>query len=110
MTPTSSRRSRKKDEKAAAPKRPFVAHHLAPKHEILGEDETQKVLAELSWTVDRLPKILVTDPGLQTDDRYDKMREAGDPLVGRLVRIRRPSQTAGEAIAYRVIVASVGGA
>jgi DNA-directed RNA polymerase subunit H (RpoH/RPB5) len=109
MSPTPRRRAKKKDDKPAVPKRPFVAHHLAPKHEILGEDETNQVLADLGWTVDRLPKILVTDPGLQTDARYDKMREAGEPLTGRLVRIRRPSQTAGEAIAYRVIVASVGG-
>jgi DNA-directed RNA polymerase subunit H (RpoH/RPB5) len=108
MTPSTARRSKKKDAKPVST-RPFIAHHLAPVHEVLSEDETQKVLEHLSTTAERLPKILLSDPGLQTDTKFVPMRDAGEQLVGRLVRIRRPSQTAGQAIAYRVIVPAVGG-
>ncbi|HYB78946.1 MAG TPA: DNA-directed RNA polymerase subunit RpoH/Rpb5 C-terminal domain-containing protein [Thermoplasmata archaeon] len=111
MTPTAARRSRARPAPApAAPaRRPFVAHHLAPAHEILSEEETRKVLEELGAAPERLPKILVSDPGLRTDPKYDGLRERGEALVGRLVRVHRPSATAGEAIAYRLIVPSVGG-
>jgi len=109
VTMTPSARSRAKSSRAAATPpapRPFVAHHLAPPHEILTEAETTAVLAEIATPVERLPKILVTDPGLQTDPKYVALKESGERLVGRLVRVRRPSVTAGEAIAYRVIVLS----
>ncbi|HTP55980.1 MAG TPA: DNA-directed RNA polymerase subunit RpoH/Rpb5 C-terminal domain-containing protein [Thermoplasmata archaeon] len=111
MTPPTAARSRRRatPPKPAAPKRPFVAHHLAPKHEVLGEEETKTVLAQLETPLERLPQILVSDPGLQTDPKYEGLRDSGENLVGRLVRIRRPSPTAGEAIAYRVIVAAGGG-
>jgi DNA-directed RNA polymerase subunit H (RpoH/RPB5) len=91
------------------PPRPFVAHHLAPPHEILSEEESRRVLEELGASPERLPKILVSDPGLKTDPRYETLRERGEALVGRLVRIRRPSATAGEAVAYRLIVPALGG-
>jgi len=110
MTPSTARRSR---ARAPPPKttvpRPFVAHHLAPPHEILTEEESRKVLEQLGALPERLPKILVTDPGLKTDLKYEGLKEKGEPLVGRLVRVRRPSATAGEAIAYRLIVPSLGG-
>ncbi len=111
MTPSSNRRSRARPASAAAatPKRPFVAHHLAPRHEILSEEESKRVLEKLGTPPERLPKILVLDPGLKTDPKYEGMRESGENLLGRLVRIRRPSATAGEAIAYRLIVPSAGG-
>ncbi len=110
MSPRTSSRSRKKAREAAAvPKRPFVAHHLAPLHEILSEAESKKVLEALATPAERVPKILLGDPGLKTDPRYEAMRESGEVLVGRLVRVRRPSATAGEAVAYRLIVPSVGG-
>jgi len=105
MTP--SPRSRARPAKAAGPPpapRAFVAHHLAPPHEILSEAESSAVLGEISTPVERLPKILVSDPGLQTDPKYAALKESGERLVGRLVRIRRPSATAGQSVAYRVIV------
>jgi DNA-directed RNA polymerase subunit H (RpoH/RPB5) len=112
MSPTRARPSRKKNGTAAPakPARPFIAHRLAPPHEILSEEETRRVLEELETTPERLPRILVGDPGLQTDPKFVAARDAGENFVGRLVRIRRPSATAGEAIAYRLVVASVGGA
>jgi len=111
MTPSAPRRSRARAAatKVVTPPRPFVAHHLAPPHEILSEEETRKVLEQLGASPERLPKILVSDPGLKTDPKFESLRERGEVLVGRLVRVRRPSATAGQAIAYRLIVPSVGG-
>jgi DNA-directed RNA polymerase subunit H (RpoH/RPB5) len=67
------------------------------------------VLDQLGTPPERLPKILGADPGLRTDPKYEALRTSGENLTGRLVRIRRPSATAGEAVAYRLIVPSVGG-
>jgi DNA-directed RNA polymerase subunit H (RpoH/RPB5) len=110
MSPSPARRSKSKAAVPAKPARPFIAHRLAPPHEILTEEETRKVLEQLETVPERLPKILVSDPGLQTDPKFVAARDAGEVFAGRLVRIRRPSATAGEAVAYRMIVASVGGA
>ncbi len=110
MTPTTSRRkSRTRKDEKTAPARPFVAHLLAPAHEVLSEEESRRILEGLSTAPDRMPKIFVSDPGLQADPKFVALRDAGEPLVGRLVRIRRPSQTAGTATAYRVLIAPVGG-
>jgi len=111
MTPTATRRTRSRTAaaKAPAPPRPFVAHLLAPPHEILSEEESKRVLEQLGAVPERLPKILVADPGLRTDPKYEAMRERGENLLGRLVRVRRPSATAGEAVAYRLIVPAIGG-
>jgi len=111
MTPSTARRSRARPAKAApvTPPRPFVIHHLAPPHEILSEEESKKILEQLGASPERLPKILIGDPGLRTDPKYEALKERGEALAGRLVRVRRPSATAGEAVAYRLIVPSVGG-
>ena len=111
MSPSTARRSRARSAaaKPAAPPRPFVAHHLAPPHEILSEEESRRVLEQIGASPERLPKILASDPGLKTDPKYEGLRERGENLVGRLVRVRRPSATAGEAVAYRLIVPTVGG-
>ena len=103
-----SKAKQKAADAAAAPKRPFTAHHLVPPHELLTEEEGARVLAEIATSVERLPKILVTDPGLKTDPKYVAAREAREPLAGRLVRVRRPSATAGESIAYRVLIDHLG--
>jgi DNA-directed RNA polymerase subunit H (RpoH/RPB5) len=112
MSPTRARASRKKAGAAepAKPARPFIAHRLAPPHELLTEEETRRILEELETVPERLPKILAGDPGLLTDPKFAAARDAGENFVGRLVRIRRPSATAGEAVAYRLVVASAGGA
>lgn len=111
MTPSPARRSRARPAapKPTTPPRPFVAHHLAPPHEILSEEESKRVLEQLGATPERLPKILIGDAGLRTDPRYEALKGSGENLAGRLVRVRRPSATAGEAVAYRLIVPSVGG-
>ncbi len=90
-----------------APKLPPVQHALVPTHEVLSAEETQKMLHKLETAPERLPKILYDDPGLQTDPAYRTVAESAEgarSLVGRLVRVRRPSPTAGEAAVYRVVV------
>jgi DNA-directed RNA polymerase subunit H (RpoH/RPB5) len=111
MSPPTARRSKRRTTPAApAPaKRPFVAHHLSPPHEVLGEEESRKIVGQLGTPFERLPQIFLSDPGLQTDPKFTALRDSGENLVGRLVRVRRPSPTAGEAVAYRVIVATGGG-
>lgn len=110
MSPTTAtHRPRKKKEAQPATSRPFVAHHLAPRHEVMSEEESRKTLELLDTSPERMPKILLSDPGLLADPQFVAQRDAGENLVGRLVRIHRPSQTAGTAVAYRVIVASTGG-
>ena len=113
MTPSASRTKRKtKASKAASAVPPvhreFIAHHLVPPHELLSEEEGRKTLEELQTSIERLPKILVTDPGLKTDPKFVAAREAREPLAYRIARVRRPSATAGEAIAYRVIIQNLG--
>ena len=115
MTPSSptkrSRAGAKKGRKAVAEppvERPFVAHLLVPPHELLSPDESAAILKQHGLVAERIPRILVADPGLKTDPKYRAAREAREDLQGRLVRIRRPSPTAGEAIAYRMIVQAVG--
>jgi DNA-directed RNA polymerase subunit H (RpoH/RPB5) len=111
MTPSPTRRARpgsKKSELPPKPVRAFVAHHLVPPHELLSEAEGQAAMAALKVPPERLPKILVTDPGLKTDPKYVAAREVREPLNGRLVRIQRPSTTAGVHTAYRVIVSELG--
>jgi len=111
MTPSRARtRSASKKAEPAPPvaPRPFTPHHLVPPHEVLTEEESQRVLKNLDTSIERLPRILLSDPGLKTDPKFLAAREAGETFTGRLVRIRRPSQTAGEAIAYRALAASPG--
>ena len=109
MSPPRTRAPRKSAKAAKAPsRREFQTHHLIPPHELLGEDEARQVLADLATPLERLPKILATDPGLTTNPEVRAARESGEPLAGRLIRIRRPSPTAGEAITYRVVIANLG--
>lgn len=72
----------------------ITSHELVPKHEILSEEEKNKVLAKFSVTENQLPQIHVSDPVLQLI--------GGKP--GQMVKITRKSQTAGEAVYYRLVV------
>jgi len=111
MSPTRARKSRsakKAASPAPAPPRPFIANHLVPPHELLSEADGAAALAALRTSPERLPRILMNDPGLKTDPKFQTALEGSESLVGRVVRIRRPSQTAGEAVAYRILVAGLG--
>ncbi len=78
-----------------------------PVHQVLSAEESARIVKDLGTPVDHLPKILANDSGLGTDPGYAKARDEAVPqgLVGRLVRIHRPSPTAGVSVAYRVIIA-----
>ncbi len=73
----------------------ITKHELVPKHEVLSEEEANKILEKLNITKGQLPKILITDPvvkKLKTD-------------VGAVIKISRTSRTAGTSTFYRVVVA-----
>ena len=108
MSPARARARKGVKSVKAPPKREFQTHHLIPPHELLGEEEARQVLEDLATPAERLPKILASDPGLLTSPEVRAAREAAEPLAGRIVRIRRPSPTAGEAVTYRVIIANLG--
>jgi DNA-directed RNA polymerase subunit H (RpoH/RPB5) len=109
MSPTPRVRPRKSAKSLKAPsRREFQTHHLIPPHELLSEDAARRVIDDLATPVERLPKILASDPGLLTNSEVRAAKEASEPLAGRMVRIRRPSPTAGEAVTYRVIIANLG--
>ncbi len=108
MSPTRARPRKSAKAVKAPSRREFQTHHLIPSHELLSEDDARKVLEELATPVERLPKILASDPGLLTNAEVRAAREAAEPLAGRMIRIRRPSPTAGEAITYRIVIANLG--
>jgi DNA-directed RNA polymerase subunit H len=67
---------------------------LVPKHEILSAKEQDEVLKTFGAKPEHLPKIHTSDPAA----------EAIGAKAGDLIRITRNSQTAGEAIYYRLVV------
>ncbi|VVB73271.1 DNA-directed RNA polymerase subunit H [uncultured archaeon] len=57
------RRVRRKKRTAENTKK--IEHFLVPKHELLKEDETKKVLEKYGIGKDQLPKIRSDDPAIQ---------------------------------------------
>lgn len=72
----------------------ITKHRLVPKHAIASDSEKKKVLETYKVTLNELPRILYSDP--LVSQLHAK--------VGDLLKITRPSQTAGEALYYRVVV------
>jgi DNA-directed RNA polymerase subunit H len=77
------------------PKFAVTTHQLVPKHEVLTQDEKKEVMEMFNIDKEKLPKILDSDPVCK-----DIGAKKGDVL-----RIRRKSETAGENVYYRVVVA-----
>lgn len=69
-------------------------HKLVPKHEILTQEEREKVLAEYRVKPYKLPQIKASDPAVK----------AIGAKPGDILRIIRKSPTAGEHVAYRYVV------
>jgi len=69
---------------------------LVPKHIILSDEEANEVLKKLKVKPYQLPKIFITDPALKALNQKVK--------VGDIVKIIRGSPTAGESVAYRVVI------
>lgn len=72
----------------------ILNHKFVPPHEILPKKETKELLEKLDIKKENLPKIFLTDPVV-------KKIEASK---GDVIKITRPSPTAGETIYYRVVV------
>ena len=71
----------------------FPKHELMDKHEIVSNDELKKLLFTLKTQKNKLPKMSSKDTGAVWIGIHP----------GQVVRIYRTSETAGMAIAYRVI-------
>jgi len=69
-------------------------HVLVSTHVLLSRDDAEAVLKELGVSRDDLPKISARDPMV----KYLKAKR------GDVIKLIRNSPTAGQAIAYRVVV------
>ncbi len=69
-------------------------HHLVPKHEILSDNEVQKLFSQFGIDFEKLPQISQEDP----------MAAELGAKVGNIIRITRNSPVAGETLYYRRVV------
>jgi len=74
----------------------IMGHELVPHHEVLSDEEKEKMMKNFNTTPDQLPKILDTDPV--------SLSIGAKP--GQVIKITRKSHTAKEAVAYRFVVES----
>lgn len=72
----------------------ITEHELVPKHTILSQDEKNSLLAKYKLKENQLPKILLSDP----ISKYLGLRRA------QVVKIIRPSETAGRYVTFRIAV------
>jgi DNA-directed RNA polymerase subunit H len=70
-----------------------------PEHHLLTEEQAAEVLKELQVEKDKLPKIRTDDPAVvYLEQIHGKIQE------GSIIKIIRKSETAGEFIAYRLVI------
>lgn len=69
-------------------------HFLVPKHEIVPEERAGDVLKRYRADIDKLPRILRTDP----------LVEETGAKRGNIIKITRDSPTAGKSIFFRVVM------
>jgi DNA-directed RNA polymerase subunit H len=73
---------------------------MVPVHELLSDEETDKVLKRLKITRDQLPKIKDSDAAIKT---LEKAMNRSIPEKS-VVRIIRESQTSEVAEVYRLVI------
>jgi DNA-directed RNA polymerase subunit H len=69
-------------------------HQLVPIHELLSDEEARALFEVYNIIPEQLPKILASDPAAMSTGAK----------ANQVVRIRRKSKTAGESIAYRLVI------
>ena len=74
----------------------IMKHELVPLHKIISDKEHDELLKKYKITPDQLPKILDTDPVV--------VSMGAKP--GQIIKVIRKSQTAKEAVAYRLVIES----
>jgi DNA-directed RNA polymerase subunit H len=72
-----------------------LKHELVPKHEIIPIEEAIKILRELGVRPEQLPWIRASDP----------VAKAIGARPGDIIRVIRKSETAGEIVVYRYVIA-----
>lgn len=68
---------------------------MVPNHEILNEEDINKILTEYKIEKEQLPKIRISDPAAVSIKAK----------VGDVVRVTRESPTAGKSYFYRLVIA-----
>ena len=71
----------------------YYENILVPKHDILSESETKRVLEEMKTNGDKLPRIFKDDPALQ-----------GKGRKGQVVRITREDVSGKKYQYYRIVI------
>lgn len=66
-------------------------HLLVPKHAVISEKEKKELTEKYKLSIPDFPRIMTTDPAIQ----HLKVKE------GDIIKVTRPSKTAGESIFYR---------
>ena len=74
----------------------ILKNELVPEHIVLSEKEAEEVIKSLEINAYQLQKILISDPALKA--------LGADIKPGTLIKIIRKSETAGDSIAYRVVI------
>ncbi len=79
-----------------------MLHDLVPEHKILSDKEAETVLKKLKVNADQLPKIRKDDPVLSILEMVE-----GPIEEGRIIMIRRRSESAGVSVVYRMVIERV---
>lgn len=77
-----------------------LSHKMVPVHELLSDEETDKVLKKLKITRDQLPKIKENDAAIKM---LEKAMNRSIPEKS-VIRIIRESETSEEAVVYRLVI------
>jgi DNA-directed RNA polymerase subunit H len=72
-----------------------LEHKMVPNHEILNDEDLNKILSEFKVDKEQLPKIRISDPAAVSVKAK----------VGDVVRVTRESPTAGKSYFYRLVIA-----